>query len=201
MLSTVFEIKETERALTGHSEIKKEMSVNIMWKSWGTEDELSTPANEPSKPAWGRPPSSGVDQLPSAYCDELSFWFLTCRSFTTCFTLGTLVATCSARLRLFCELTSPVSVTTPLFTAYFTLSCILFWISAASRFFSMPSSRSEFRRVLFRSDRKSTRLNSSHLVISYAVFCLDQKSTRLNSIHLVISYAVSSLDDKSDRLR
>src|SRR5260221_6737441 len=29
-----------------------------------------------------------------------------------------------------------------------------------------------FRRVLFRSDRKSTRLNSSHTVISYAVFCL-----------------------------
>lgn len=36
--------------VTGHSEIKKEMSVNIMWKSWGTEDELSTPANEPSTP-------------------------------------------------------------------------------------------------------------------------------------------------------
>src|ERR1022692_5190369 len=33
----------------------------------------------------------------------------------------------------------------------------------------------EFRRVLFRSDRKSTRLNSSHLVISYAVFCLKKK--------------------------
>jgi cytoskeletal protein CcmA (bactofilin family) len=49
MLSTVFEIKETERALTGHSEIKKEMSVNIMWKS-RTEDELSTSANEPSTP-------------------------------------------------------------------------------------------------------------------------------------------------------
>src|SRR3989454_6025366 len=30
-------------------------------------------------------------------------------------------------------------------------------------------------------DRKSTRLNSSHLVISYAVFCLNRKSTRLNS--------------------
>src|SRR5256885_12055892 len=27
------------------------------------------------------------------------------------------------------------------------------------------------------SDRKSTRLNSSHLVISYAVFCLKQKTT------------------------
>src|SRR5256885_6013383 len=30
-------------------------------------------------------------------------------------------------------------------------------------------------------DRKSTRLNSSHLVISYAVFCLKKKKT-LNSI-------------------
>src|SRR2546426_5101652 len=28
------------------------------------------------------------------------------------------------------------------------------------------------------SDRKSTRLNSSHLVISYAVFCLKKKKTR-----------------------
>src|ERR1039457_4717448 len=31
--------------------------------------------------------------------------------------------------------------------------------------------------MLFRSDRKSTRLNSSHLVISYAVFCLKKKTT------------------------
>src|SRR5256885_6690264 len=30
-------------------------------------------------------------------------------------------------------------------------------------------------------DRKSTRLNSSHLVISYAVFCLKKKKTTLNS--------------------
>src|SRR5256885_13247856 len=29
--------------------------------------------------------------------------------------------------------------------------------------------------VRFRRDRKSTRLNSSHLVISYAVFCLKKK--------------------------
>src|ERR1022692_4951814 len=28
------------------------------------------------------------------------------------------------------------------------------------------------------SDRKSTRLNSSHLVISYAVFCLKKKKTK-----------------------
>src|SRR3989454_12711734 len=31
-------------------------------------------------------------------------------------------------------------------------------------------------------DRKSTRLNSSHLVISYAVFCLKKKK-KINSIH------------------
>src|SRR2546426_2341165 len=33
-------------------------------------------------------------------------------------------------------------------------------------------------------DRKSTRLNSSHLVISYAVFCLKKKKrTKLTEIH------------------
>src|SRR5256885_11680453 len=31
-------------------------------------------------------------------------------------------------------------------------------------------------------DRKSTRLNSSHLVISYAVFCLKKKTTRHSHI-------------------
>src|SRR5256885_4536502 len=31
-------------------------------------------------------------------------------------------------------------------------------------------------------DRKSTRLNSSHLVISYAVFCLKKKKNRRNTI-------------------
>src|SRR6266850_5853359 len=35
-----------------------------------------------------------------------------------------------------------------------------------------------------RRDRKSTRLNSSHLVISYAVFCLTKKKpTTLSNIH------------------
>src|SRR5438034_11465672 len=33
-------------------------------------------------------------------------------------------------------------------------------------------------RVGRRLDRKSTRLNSSHTVISYAVFCLKKKTTR-----------------------
>src|SRR2546426_3982853 len=32
-------------------------------------------------------------------------------------------------------------------------------------------------------DRKSTRLNSSHLVISYAVFCLKKKKKKLYAMH------------------
>src|SRR2546426_8518242 len=39
-------------------------------------------------------------------------------------------------------------------------------------------------------DRKSTRLNSSHLVISYAVFCLKKKKTndeQLDNDHRVLS--------------
>src|SRR5256885_12460419 len=35
--------------------------------------------------------------------------------------------------------------------------------------------KSAARRLRPRPDRKSTRLNSSHLVISYAVFCLKKK--------------------------
>src|SRR5256885_12478709 len=34
-------------------------------------------------------------------------------------------------------------------------------------------------------DRKSTRLNSSHLVISYAVFCLKKKKTYIHSLPLI----------------
>src|SRR5256885_10707933 len=35
----------------------------------------------------------------------------------------------------------------------------------------------KFAFTMSRLDRKSTRLNSSHLVISYAVFCLKKKNT------------------------
>src|SRR5256885_9380830 len=39
--------------------------------------------------------------------------------------------------------------------------------------------------LIFQTDRKSTRLNSSHLVISYAVFCLKKKNknTKHNFSH------------------
>src|SRR2546426_2046669 len=36
----------------------------------------------------------------------------------------------------------------------------------------------EHRASMNKRDRKSTRLNSSHLVISYAVFCLKKKNKR-----------------------
>src|SRR5258708_7069526 len=36
-------------------------------------------------------------------------------------------------------------------------------------------------------DRKSTRLNSSHQIISYAVFCLKKKNKALKQLHDVIS--------------
>src|SRR5258707_10059059 len=37
-------------------------------------------------------------------------------------------------------------------------------------------------------DRKSTRLNSSHANISYAVFCLKKKKTKMDQSHAQISY-------------
>src|SRR5256885_5973722 len=42
-------------------------------------------------------------------------------------------------------------------------------------------------------DRKSTRLNSSHLVISYAVFCLKKKKKRIQLAWARRKYSHSSL--------
>src|SRR6266536_4731043 len=66
--------------------------------------------------------------------------------------------------------------------------------SARSSSQSVASGRRCANQPLW-ADRKSTRLNSSHEWISYAVFCLkkkkvDRKSTRLNSSQEWISYAV-----------
>src|SRR5256885_57236 len=38
-------------------------------------------------------------------------------------------------------------------------------------------------------DRKSTRLNSSHLVISYAVFCLKKKKIKHDSLYVALDYS------------
>src|SRR5256885_9455549 len=50
------------------------------------------------------------------------------------------------------------------------------WLEQAAQLFAgMPASADPAV-----ADRKSTRLNSSHLVISYAVFCLKKKTNRTN---------------------
>src|SRR5256885_11985794 len=49
--------------------------------------------------------------------------------------------------------------------------------------------KAEFRALLGLlqdvADRKSTRLNSSHLVISYAVFCLKKKNLHISHVYLI----------------
>src|SRR5439155_25075700 len=48
-----------------------------------------------------------------------------------------------------------------------------------------PASRATLRNFTPTGDRKSTRLNSSHVAISYAVFCLKKKKkiTQTNMVH------------------
>src|SRR2546426_3011406 len=48
---------------------------------------------------------------------------------------------------------------------------------------SLVPARSGERARLVQGDRKSTRLNSSHLVISYAVFCLKKKKKKNKKQH------------------
>src|SRR5262245_65958760 len=54
--------------------------------------------------------------------------------------------------------------------------------AAASRTFCTAGTRSAMRVAMMAmtTDRKSTRLNSSHLGISYAVFCLKKKKIQTN---------------------
>src|SRR5690606_40831709 len=49
-------------------------------------------------------------------------------------------------------------------------------------------------------DRKSTRLNSSHVKISYAVFCLKKKITNFLS-HLCVSLQLTPSQDKRTKRR
>src|SRR5205807_7789799 len=64
--------------------------------------------------------------------------------------------------------------------------------SAIVRGSDSPSRRCESSQA-FSPDRKSTRLNSSHLVISYAVFCLKKKKKKKNiSKHINISKTITT---------
>jgi len=51
--------------------------------------------------------------------------------------------------------------------------------------FSSSAEKGEYNNKLrnIKEDRKSTRLNSSHLVISYAVFCLKKKNKKQKKIN------------------
>src|SRR5438132_10834025 len=57
-----------------------------------------------------------------------------------------------------------------------------------------PAPRGERRRAPGR-DRKSTRLNSSHTVISYAVFCLKKKKKKKQK-GKYNKYYIQSVDDE-----
>src|SRR5690625_5754437 len=46
-------------------------------------------------------------------------------------------------------------------------------------------------------DRKSTRLNSSHVAISYAVFCLKKKKATMNSILHVATNNIPNTETKT----
>src|SRR5947207_6350488 len=51
-----------------------------------------------------------------------------------------------------------------------------------------------------RGDRKSTRLNSSHTVISYAVFCLKKKKNRKKKT-ISKKYRTQQIKDKTDYIK
>src|SRR5260221_10391794 len=74
----------------------------------------------------------------------------------------------------------------------------IFWYNAISHnsdyYFCCVSKKKNFL------DRKSTRLNSSHTVISYAVFCLKKKEHTSELSHTVISYAVFCLKKKKKKM-
>src|SRR5260221_7784476 len=65
---------------------------------------------------------------------------------------------------------------TTLFRSDSTQACAEAWRSSKAR---PGGAWSRPRRLRPISDRKSTRLNSSHTVISYAVFCLKKKKNAL----------------------
>src|SRR3989449_6390128 len=57
--------------------------------------------------------------------------------------------------------------------------------------FAIPGA--DVAEVIVKIDRKSTRLNSRHGYISYAVFCLEKKNIRLNTNHGYTSDALISV--------
>src|SRR5436190_6798467 len=77
----------------------------------------------------------------------------------------------------------------PATTEIYTLSlhdALPIWASASNGAHVRPWGHSSVQRTSAPTvgrDRKSTRLNSSHTVISYAVFCLKKKKKKKNKTH------------------
>src|SRR5258708_14371290 len=67
------------------------------------------------------------------------------------------------------------------------------WSSAAAGASWIGYARRLIRATELHGDRKSTRLNSSHQIISYAVFCLKKKKTR-SYIQKIQEYLAQKLD-------
>src|SRR5688500_19993242 len=86
---------------------------------------------------------------------------------------------CRRLQRLFCFIVGrrPRSTRFPYTTLF--RSCPTSCLELTQDFELATYSRAGFvwNREMLEQDRKSTRLNSSHLVISYAVFCLKKKNT------------------------
>src|SRR2546427_9467993 len=49
-------------------------------------------------------------------------------------------------------------------------------------------------------DRKSTRLNSSHSQISYAVFCLKKKKTHIRYIFILMAFTLMCMEDYTSEI-
>src|SRR2546430_11182666 len=71
---------------------------------------------------------------------------------------------------------------TTLFRSLLANSAVMF-ARAQARAAKIEAQHGEAKR-----DRKSTRLNSSHSQISYAVFCLKKKKNQKQTLSLVVSY-------------
>src|SRR5438477_4982748 len=70
-------------------------------------------------------------------------------------------------------------------TPLFSRICFIVLRSKSYRQQKRQKSSSSRAVLAFREDRKSTRLNSSHMSISYAVFCLKKKKKQIRKL---ISY-------------
>src|SRR3712207_7961566 len=61
-----------------------------------------------------------------------------------------------------------------------------FWTTGGAFEGFVERTQPSVEHALLRADRKSTRLNSSHANISYAVFCLKKKTTQYTECRLLL---------------